>query len=186
MARELERDLREHPSDPRHALFIVGYLHAPKHVSQPGDIPFASRGPAGRRQHPTRGGALVRRHSPGRLPPTAKLAHLSFSGHRVLGAQRCAGLDALDLCALSHEPDCRSPAWRGLPRTRRSAGAALQGATTGSFHTGRHLAFRVARQLRSLGGAGRSRLALVRTMTDRSHPPLFPQNRGRARTDAHL
>lgn len=44
MAGEIERDLREHADDRRHALFIVGYLHAVKGVKYPGGAPFQSAG----------------------------------------------------------------------------------------------------------------------------------------------
>ena len=44
MAGEIERDWREHAQDPRHALFIVGYMHGLKRITHPGGAPFESAG----------------------------------------------------------------------------------------------------------------------------------------------
>lgn len=44
MAAQIGRDRREHPQDPRHALFIVGYMHAMKNLRHPGGEPRASAG----------------------------------------------------------------------------------------------------------------------------------------------
>jgi hypothetical protein len=44
MARLVASDLREHAQDSRHALFIVGYMHAIKHATYPGGFPFESAG----------------------------------------------------------------------------------------------------------------------------------------------
>jgi hypothetical protein len=44
MARQVERDLLEHTQDLRHALFIVGCMHAPKNLTHPGGEPFRSAG----------------------------------------------------------------------------------------------------------------------------------------------
>ena len=44
MGRQIERDLREHAQDSRHALFIVGCMHAPKNLAHPGGEPFKSAG----------------------------------------------------------------------------------------------------------------------------------------------
>lgn len=44
MAENIVRDLREHASDPRHALFIVGYMHAMVNLSSPGGDPMESAG----------------------------------------------------------------------------------------------------------------------------------------------
>jgi hypothetical protein len=44
MSRQIARDLREHAQDPRHALFIVGCMHAPKNLTRPGGGPFESAG----------------------------------------------------------------------------------------------------------------------------------------------
>ncbi|MHC1767481.1 MAG: hypothetical protein AB9869_24910 [Verrucomicrobiia bacterium] len=42
MARQIERDRRDYAPDARHALFIVGCMHAPKHLTHPGGEPFQS------------------------------------------------------------------------------------------------------------------------------------------------
>ncbi|MBI5386423.1 MAG: hypothetical protein HZA90_17265 [Verrucomicrobia bacterium] len=44
MGSQIERDLRDHAQDPRHALFIVGCMHAPKNITRPGGEPFKSAG----------------------------------------------------------------------------------------------------------------------------------------------
>lgn len=44
MATLIARDLRDHAQDPRHALFIVGCMHAPKNLTYPGGEPFKSAG----------------------------------------------------------------------------------------------------------------------------------------------
>jgi hypothetical protein len=44
MAKQIEQDQREHAQDSRHALFIVGYMHAPKNLTYPGGVPFESAG----------------------------------------------------------------------------------------------------------------------------------------------
>ena len=44
MADNVVRDLREHSSDPRHALFIVGYAHAMARLARPGGEPMQSAG----------------------------------------------------------------------------------------------------------------------------------------------
>lgn len=44
MAGNIERDLADHASDPRHALFIVGYLHASKDLTAAYGEPFGSAG----------------------------------------------------------------------------------------------------------------------------------------------
>ncbi len=44
MAEQIARDLRDHPQDPRHALFIVGYMHAMKNLTYPGGAPLKSAG----------------------------------------------------------------------------------------------------------------------------------------------
>lgn len=44
MAVQIERDLRDHAQDSRHALFIVGYLHAPKNLTLPEGTAFQSAG----------------------------------------------------------------------------------------------------------------------------------------------
>jgi hypothetical protein len=44
MANQIVRDQREHAADARHALFIVGYTHAPKNLTFPDGNPFKSAG----------------------------------------------------------------------------------------------------------------------------------------------
>jgi len=44
MADQVDRDQREHASDPRHALFIVGYGHAMLDLTEPGGEPMRSAG----------------------------------------------------------------------------------------------------------------------------------------------
>ena len=44
MGRQIASDVREHAQDPRHALFIVGCMHAPKNLTHPGGEPFKSAG----------------------------------------------------------------------------------------------------------------------------------------------
>ena len=44
MAKNIVRDLGQHKSDARHALFIVGYMHAMVNVSRPGGDPIKSAG----------------------------------------------------------------------------------------------------------------------------------------------
>jgi hypothetical protein len=44
MADNIARDLREHVADSRHALFIVGYMHALVNLSRPGGDPIKSAG----------------------------------------------------------------------------------------------------------------------------------------------
>ncbi len=44
MAEQIARDLREHAQDSRHALFIVGYMHAMKNITYPSREPFKSAG----------------------------------------------------------------------------------------------------------------------------------------------
>ena len=44
MAENILRDLREHRDDPRHALFIVGWMHATKNLTLPGGDPRDSAG----------------------------------------------------------------------------------------------------------------------------------------------
>jgi hypothetical protein len=44
MAENIVRDLREHAADPRHALFIVGYMHAPVNLAEVGGQPVKSAG----------------------------------------------------------------------------------------------------------------------------------------------
>ena len=38
------RDLRDHPGDKRHGLFIVGWMHATKNLTLPGGEPIKSAG----------------------------------------------------------------------------------------------------------------------------------------------
>ena len=42
MAENILRDLREHRSDARHALFIVGWMHATMNLTYPGGEPIES------------------------------------------------------------------------------------------------------------------------------------------------
>lgn len=44
MAANVQYDMREHEADRRHALFIVGWLHATKHLFAPGGEPIKSAG----------------------------------------------------------------------------------------------------------------------------------------------
>jgi hypothetical protein len=44
MAANIQHDLREHAADRRHALFIVGWMHATRHVALPGGEPVKSAG----------------------------------------------------------------------------------------------------------------------------------------------
>lgn len=44
MAENIARDLRERPADSRHALFIVGYMHAMANLTRPGGEPMKSAG----------------------------------------------------------------------------------------------------------------------------------------------
>jgi len=44
MADNVVKDLRQHSADPRHALFIVGYMHAMVNVTRPGGEPIESAG----------------------------------------------------------------------------------------------------------------------------------------------
>ena len=44
MAKQIERDQREHALDARHAMFIVGYGHASKNLTYPGGAPSESAG----------------------------------------------------------------------------------------------------------------------------------------------
>jgi hypothetical protein len=44
MAENILRDLREHRSDARHALFIVGWMHATRNLTHPGGAPIESAG----------------------------------------------------------------------------------------------------------------------------------------------